>query len=210
MFNFSKKSKEEEMVNIDISSYYVFGHYLYKVSYDESIDINDEHLNNVDIFNKYGCYASKISLDTRDLSGEFMYYNSLKDFIDTFEQTDSNLLIEVSEDNLDIAIQECIDEFKKKFYDFKLDDTIYTQHTYELYDQCFKTIAKVKRKLVDENTPVITRSLILEIEIIDGKSANSRCEFIYFYDFLETFSPGHKLKVIDNFEPYPFTIDCYF
>ena len=100
----------------------------------------------------------------------------------------------VSKYNLKLA-------FKKKFDDFRLDGSLYSANFFMRGEsQCFPTIVRPKRKLIDEGWHDVTSSLILEIEVLDGISAQTRNAFISFYDFLENYKLGHNMKVLVNGE----------
>jgi hypothetical protein len=50
--------------------------------------------------------------------------------------------------------------------------------------------------LINEGYKDVVYSLILEIEVLDGISAQTRNAFISFYDFLENYKLGHNIKVL--------------
>jgi hypothetical protein len=103
---------------------------------------------------------------------------------------------ELSEKEMEDAISDLKLAFKKKFDDFRIDGSLYSTKFLRDETQCFPPIVRPKRKLINENCKDVTSSLILEIEVLDGKSAQTRNEFITFYDFLEKYSLGHNIKVL--------------
>jgi hypothetical protein len=60
---------------------------------------------------------------------------------------------------------------------------------------------KPLRKLVNEREDNIARRLILEVEILDGKSSETKCEFIPFCRFVDYYAPGCAIKVVDSNHP---------
>jgi hypothetical protein len=105
---------------------------------------------------------------------------------------------------LDKAISTVKKEFEKKFKDFPLDGTLYSSTLelgYDDADQCFQTIVKPLRKLVNESEDDISRRLILEVEMLDGKSSETKSVFIPFYRFVDQYVPGCAIKVIESNHP---------
>ena len=50
--------------------------------------------------------------------------------------------------------------------------------------------------MINEDCKDVIYSLILEIEVLDGKSALTQNVLITFYDFLENYKLGHNIKVL--------------
>ena len=122
---------------------------------------------------------------------------------------DMSNAVEISAEYLDIALKEREDVFRKQFKNFKLDGTLYRAK--ERTDkQAFRSIVKPKRKLVDDFENTTANSLILEIEVLDGKSAETKREFITFYQFLENYIPECGMKVVDSIDIQDFETERYF
>jgi hypothetical protein len=74
---------------------------------------------------------------------------------------------------------------------------------------------KPLRKLVNEREDNIAIRLILEVEMLDGKSSETKCEFIPFGRFVDYYAPGCAVKVIESIHQMKFDyrdveIDDYF
>ena len=205
MFNFKKK--KEWVYRI---SYYTFDSNLYKVKYIDFVNKKDKNLSNTDIFNKYGCFVCLYSPNVDGFQEwTARFYDSFDRFAYLIEETDDKKLVEVKDEDLDIAVENVKDAFKKKFDEFKLDSTLYTRKEWDA-NQCFRTIAKVKRKLVNESIPSMHRSFILEIEILDGVSAESKREFITFFEFIQEYKKGCAIKVVDSGDKWITKTEEYF
>lgn len=185
----------------DVVAYYIIDGDLYQLSMRNYFTEADSKLPATEIFNKYGCHLSKYNF-TYDEFAEWAstYYESFNDL-----PYDMSKAGEVNEKDLVKAVKKVKVAFEKKFNDFPLDGTLYTS-TLEigsLYDdgECFQPIVKPLRKLVIESEVNIARRLILEVEMLDGKSSETKCEFIPFYRFVEQYAPGCAIKVIESIHP---------
>lgn len=202
MFGLSKKEKWVRAL-----AYYIIDGELYMFSKGITIQEKDEKLSDKELFNKYGVQVSKYRLDYED----FEYwntneYNSLEDV--PFDMSKAQ---EVTEWGLGWAIDYVKNAFKKKFNDFCLDNTLYSAVEEEMYeDQCFPVILKPKAKLINNSAKKVSESLILEVEVLDGHSANTRHEFIHFYKFITSYKPGCSVEIAESGYPYPFKVDNYF
>lgn len=181
------------------------------------VDKEDLTLSREELFDIYGLYMCKYSLEYRsfddwDWNWDEHYFNSFKDFFEMYD-LDENDLQEIKKEDLEIAIQKLKDDFKKKFNDFKVDDTIYTNKAFDICNpkQLYHSIAKVKKKLIDESRGSnLVCSLILEIEYIEGESTEKKKrKFIRFYDFINKYKPGCNIKVVDSNDGEN-TIEDYF
>lgn len=116
---------------------------------------------------------------------------------------DINKATKVDLKDLDIAIENVKLDCKKKFDDFKLDGTLYTDtDTYSFSDEVFPAVVRPKKKLVYENGETARRKYILEIEIINGLDAESKRKFILFHDFILNYAPGCDVRVVDSDDPF--------
>ena len=135
---------------------------------------------------------SKYELKFSHISGIEHYYDTLNDV--PYDMSNAK---ELSEKEIEDAIYNLKLAFKKKFDDFRLDGSLYSANFFMRDEsQCFPTIARPKRKLVNEDCKDVIYSLILEIEVLDGKSALTQNVFITFYDFIENYKLGHNMKVL--------------
>lgn len=201
MFGLSKKEKW-----VNALAYYIIDGELYKFSKSILLIGDNMNLTDTEIFNKYGVTVSKYRLDYEDFEDWNSYeYNSLEEV--PFDLSKAH---EVT-DKLEWAI-ECIENsFKKKFYDFCLDNTLYSSVDEDMYEeQCFPVILKPKAKLVYNSAKKVTESLILEVEVLDGNNANTRHGFIHFYKFITSYKPGCSVEVAESSCPYPFKVKNYF
>ena len=188
---FSKKKDYDYMI---ISKYFIIGDDLYKFEVRELMPYSNRNLPTKELLNKYGFYVSKYDLKCvfSILSKNAIHYDTLNDV--PYDMTTAK---ELSEKEMEDAISNLKLDFKKKFDDFRLDGSLYSANFFMRDDsQCFPAIARPKRKLINEGYKDVVYSLILEIEVLDGKSALTRNEFITFYDFLETYKLGHNIKVL--------------
>jgi hypothetical protein len=155
----------------------------------------DVELSRVDLFNKFGFHVSKFNLEF----DEFEEWAS--QYYDNFDALpyDMNTAQEINEKDLVNAVKKFKSDFEKKFKDFPLDGTLYTS-TLDHYDdmQCFQEVVKPRKKLVNENDDHIARRLFLEVEVLDGKSSETKREFIPFCRFIEQYKPGCAIKVIES------------
>lgn len=199
---FGKKSEKEW---IDLKAYKINGE-IYQTRLEGKADVNDLNLSRDELFNKYGVWVSKYSIEYRDFAEwNEIYYESLDAF---FKYICAKVPVEINEDEFEEYCNNVDEELKMKFNDFKLDDTLYTCNFF--VDGCYlKEIVKVKKKLINESVSNIRNALILEVEILDGKSAVTKREFMKFYDFIRDFKIGCNVKVIDSIDDN-FSIDSYF
>lgn len=185
----------------DVIAYYIIDGDLYQLSMRNYFTEADSKLPATEIFNKYGCHLSKYNF-MYDEFAEWAstYYESFNDL-----PYDMSKAGEVNEKDLAKAVKKVKTAFEKKFNDFPLDGTLYTS-TLEigpLYDDgvCFQPIVKPLRKLVNEREDNIALRLILEVEMLDGKSSETKCEFIPFCRFVDYYAPGCAIKVIESNHP---------
>lgn len=188
---FSKKSKE---VYVRAKSYYKCDGELYLFELNEYIDKNDSNLSNAELFNKYGVAVSRYSLI------HSCFADWAADYYSSFDEAIAgNAIYElVKPDDLEVAIQNIENDFKKKFEDFELDGTVYTRKL--LLDRCFCPIVKPKAKLVDTKGYNSTLSLILEVEVLDGKDAQVKYEFMPFYEFVNNYTAGSNIKILESLD----------
>ena len=215
MFNFLKKIKKEKQRSfVEQTIYYNINGEIYRVELRTNVDVDDLTLSREELFNKYSFYVCKYNLEYQSFEDWNFYEYHFHSFEEFFEAYDinGNDLQEIEEENLEFAIQKLQDDFEKKFNDFKVDDTIYTNNAFDICNpqQLFQSIAKVKKKLIDESRGSNhVRSFILEIEYIDGDSAEKKRKFIKFYDFINKYKPGCNIKVVDSNDGEN-TIEDYF
>lgn len=190
---FAKKENYEFTI---ISKYFIIDDGLYKFEVRDFIADSDLNLPTKELLNKYGFYVSKYNLKFSLISEDAVPYDTLNDV--PYDMTNAK---ELSEKELEDAVNNLKLAFKKKFDDFRLDGSLYSANFFMRGEsQCFPTIVRPKRKLIDEGWHDVTSSLILEIEVLDGISAQTRNAFISFYDFLENYKLGHNMKVLVNGE----------
>ena len=153
---------------------------------------SDRNLPTTELLNKFGFYVSKYDLKFSLISEHTSYYDTLNDI-----PYDMSSAKELNRQELDDAINNLKLAFKKKFDDFRLDGSIDSAKFFMRNEtQCFPPIVRPKRKLINEKWHDVTSSLILEVEVLDGKSALTKNEFITFYDFIEQYRLGHDIKVL--------------
>lgn len=189
----------------DVLAYYIIDGDLYQLSMRNYFTEADSKLPATEIFNKYGCHLSKYNFiydEFAELSST--YYESFNDL--PYDMTKAG---EVDKKDLAKAVKKVKSAFEKKFGDFRLDGTLYTS-TLEFgtdYDEgaCFQTIVKPLRKFVNESEDNIDRRLILEVEMLDGKSAETKRVFIPFCRFVDYYAPGCAIKVVETINQS----DCY-
>ena len=186
----------------DVVAYYIIDGDLYQLSMRRYLPMADSKLSATEIFNKYGCNLSKYNF----VFDEFAEWAST--YYDSFDDLpyDMSKAGEVNVQDLAKAVKEVKNTFEKKFYDFRLDGTLYSSTLelgadYDDGDRCFQTIVKPLRKLVNESEDNIARSLILEVEMLDGKSSETKCVFIPFSRFVDQYAPGCAVKVIESIHP---------
>ena len=198
---FTKKQEWRSVVE-----YYKIDDKLYRFHRGKYIGKGDNELTPTEFFNAYGLDVCEF--DIKD--GEFAnwngtYYFSLNDDDFPYDMSKAEL---VDKDDLEDAISQLESDFQKKFNDFELNNTLYTYNKY--YDNVFPPIVKVRKKLINNKGEDITRQLLLEIEILDGREGVTKREFITFYDFLNDYGEGCQIKVIDSNGEYEDSIDDFF
>ena len=203
-----KATKKGDFIRREL--YYIIDGEIYQFVFNawaSNEDLN-KHLNKptLDLMNKYGFSVSKYSLEHNNFRDP-----CTSDYYDCFALCpyDMSKAVEISAEYLDIAIKERNDVFRKQFTDFKLDGTLYRAKD-RTDKQVFRSIVKPKRKLVDDFEDTTANSLILEIEILDGKSAETKREFITFYQFLEDYIPECGMIVVDSSDILDFETERYF
>lgn len=186
----------------DVLAYYIIDGDLYQLSMRNYFTEADSKLPATEIFNKYGCNLSKYNFIYDEFAEwSSTYYASFNDL--PYDMTKAD---EFDKNDLAKAVKKVKSAFEKKFKDFPLNGTLYTS-TLELGvdfgdgDRCFQPIVKPLRKLVNESEDNIARRLILEVEILDGKSSETKCEFIPFCRFVDQYAPGCAIKVIESNHP---------
>lgn len=185
----------------DVLAYYIIDGDLYQLSMRNYFTEADSKLPATEIFNKYGCHLSKYNLEFDEFAEwASTYYESFNDL-----PYDMSKAGEVNVKDLVKAVKKVRSAFEKKFNEFPLDGTLYTStlEIRSLYDDgvCFQPIVKPLRKLVNESEDNIARRLILEVEMLDGKSSETKCEFIPFCRFVDQYAPGCAIKVIESNHP---------
>lgn len=186
---FSKKENKEYTIT---SRYFIIGDDLYRFEVCDFMSDSDRNLPTTELLNKFGFYVSKYELKYSLISDHTYFYNSLCEV--PYDMSNAK---ELKEKELDDAINDLKLALKKKFDDFRLDGSLYSANFFMRDEsQCFPSIARPKRKLINEDCKDVIFSLILEIEVLDGKSALTQNVFITFYDFLENYRLGHNIKVL--------------
>lgn len=186
----------------DVLAYCIIDGDLYQLSMRRYLPEADSKLPATEIFNKYGFNLSKYNFIYDEFAEwSSTYYESFNDL-----PYDMSKAGEVNEKDLVKAIKKVKVAFEKKFKDFPLDGTLYTSTLelgvdYDDGDRCFQTIVKPLRKLVNESEDNIARRLILEVEMLDGKSSETKCVFIPFSRFVDQYAPGCAIKVIESNHP---------
>lgn len=191
---------KNKKIYCDVLAYYIIDGELYQLSMRTNLAEADSKLPATEIFNKYGCHLSKYNF----MYDEFAEWAST--YYDSFDELpyDMSKAGEVNVKDLAKAVKKVKAAFEKKFNDFPLDGTLYTSTldiNYYDGDRCFQTIVKPLRKLVNESEDNIALKLILEVEMLDGKSSETKCEFIPFDRFVEQYTPGCAIKVIESIHP---------
>lgn len=203
MLSFMKSKTKYEYV--EKFAYFTNGKKIYRVSLEEFIDKKDLKLSRDELFNKYGFFVSEYSPD----SGIFEDWNA----IGTYENLKDYLgedMKEINSTELQSAIKSIKNDFQKKFDELQLDGTLYTYNVYDLYEtSCFQKIAKVNRKLINKERNGDNR-LFLEIEILNGKSAETIRKFIPFVEFISEYRTGCDLEVVDSGDKWITKVEEYF
>lgn len=191
---FTKKKVWHKVV-----AYYNIDGVVYQFSKGERVSKEETKYTRNLFFNKYGVKVSAFDLEYNEFAEwDSKYYDSL----DEVDMTNAH---EIRERDLEDAINNMRSDFKKKFNDFKVDDTLYTNKYTGL--GCFPSVAKVRQKLVNTKCESLVNSMLLEIEILDGSSAETKYEFITFYHFMNDYKPGCSIEVVDDDE---FNVNMYF
>ena len=194
---------KNKTIYCDVLAYYIIDGDLYQLSMRKNLPVADSKLPAKEIFEKYGFRVSKYNLEF-DVFAEWAstYYESFNDLPYDMSKAD-----EVNVKDLAKAVKKVKSTFEKKFGVFHLDGTLYTSTLDPYYDDgvCFQPIVKPLRKLVNESEENIARRLILEVEMLDGKSSKTKHEFIPFSKFVDYYAPGCAVKVIENIHQ----CDCY-
>lgn len=200
MFNLNKNKNKKWA---EVVMYFFHNDTIYQAKMEEEIDIEEFRLSPKDLLNTYGFEVSIYDMEYSDFNVCNVFpYNTLEEFFNESGVSEKNV---IREEDLYLAIDKIEKNFEMKFDEIKADDTLYTINFDNNYDdrKSFNTIAKVKNKLINEKTSNIFRSKILEIEVLDGISATTKREFITFYDFINKFTPGCNIKVLEgNIEDY--------
>ena len=184
-------SKKENYGYIITSRYFIIDDDLYRFQVRDFMSDSDCNLPTKELLNKYGFFVNKFDLKF-SLASDECYYKTLNDV--PYDMTTAK---ELSEKEMEDTVSNLKLAFKKKFDDFRIDGSLYSGNFFMRDEtQCFPTIARPKRKLINEEYKDVVYSLILEIEVLDGKSAQTRNAFISFYDFLENYKLGHNMKVL--------------
>ena len=186
-------SKKENYGYIITSRYFIIDDDLYRFQVRDFMSDSDCNLPTKELLNKYGFFVNKFDLKF-SLASDECYYKTLNDVPYYIDMTTAK---ELSEKEMEDTVSNLKLAFKKKFDDFRLDGSLYSAKFFMRDEtQCFPTIVRPKRKLINEEYKDVVYSLILEIEVLDGKSAQTRNAFISFYDFLENYKLGHNMKVL--------------
>ena len=178
-------------------TYYIIDGNLYKFTCE--FPDKDGMLPVVELHNKYGFRVSRYDMEFNSFADwSSAYYRNLDEA--PYDMTKAKGVVKAS---LEKAISDVEKEFEKKFQDFPLDGTLYTSSSYD--EGCFRAIAKPVRKLINTSPNNVINSMILEVEILDGLSAETKREFMTFYRFIRDYTPGCTVKVVENIHQS----DCY-
>ena len=198
---FSKKQEWHSVVE-----YYKIDDKLYRFHRGKYIGKGDNELTPTEFFNAYGLDVCEFDIAEGDFARwDATYHYSLNDDDFPYDMSKAEL---VDKDDLEDAISQLESDFQKKFNDFELNETLYTYNKY--FDSTFPPVVKVRKKLINNKGEHITRQLLLEVEILDGKNGLTKREFITFYDFLNDYSEGCPVKVLDSNGEYEDSIDDFF
>jgi hypothetical protein len=200
-------SKKEKVESAWIESHYIIDGELYKFVLNAFVYEKDRDLlSKMEIFDKYGVSVCKYKIEYEDFRNYWVseYYDSIK-----YLPYDMSKATEVKDEDLDSAIEKIKMDFKKQFDDFKLDGTLYRAN-FRSEKKSFSAVVKPKRKLVDSKESKLADSLILEIEVLDGKSAETKREFIPFYKFVEDYTQECEIEVVESSDVQDFKIKDYF
>jgi hypothetical protein len=204
-------TKKEKGNCIWIESHYIIDGELYKFVLNRFVyDKDRESLSNMELFDKYGFSLCKYKIEYENFRGYWFseYYDSISHLPYDIRKYISKAT-EVKDEDLDSAIKKINMNFKKQFDDFKLDGTLYRAN-FKSENKSFSAVVKPKRKLVDSKESKLAASLILEIEVLDGKSAETKREFIPFYQFVEDYIPECGIEVFESSDIQDFKVKDYF
>ena len=200
-------SKKEKVESAWIESHYIIDGELYKFVLNAFVYDKDRNsMTNMELFDKYGLSVCKYKIEYEDFRNYWVseYYDSI-----SYLPYDMSKATEVKDEDLNSAIEKIKMDFKKQFDDFKLDGTLYRAN-FRSENKSFSAVVKPKRKLVDSKESKLADSLILEIEVLDGKSAETKREFIPFYKFVEDYTPECEIEVVESSDIQDFKIKDYF
>jgi hypothetical protein len=200
-------SKKEKVESVWVESHYIIDGELYKFVLNAFVYSKDrDSMSKMELFDKYGFSVCKYKIEYEDFRNYWFseYYDSI-----SFLPYDMSKATEVKDEDLDSAIEKIKMDFKKQFDDFKLDGTLYRAN-FRSENKSFSAVVKPKRKLVDNKESKLADSLILEIEVLDGKSAETKREFIPFYQFVEDYTPECEIEVVESSDIQDFKIKDYF
>ena len=190
---FTKKQAWRSVVE-----YYKIEDKLYKFHRGKYIGKGDKELTPTEFFNAYGLDVCEFDIAEGDFARwDATYYFSLNDDDFPYDMSKAEL---VDKDDLEDAISQLESDFQKKFDEFPLDGTLYSHIGVPDYNECFNPVVKVKKKIIDSTTNDVSRSLILEVEELDGLSATTKYKFIPFNRFIKEYKPGHNMKVVASVE----------
>ena len=140
---FSKKKENEYIIT---SRYFIIGDDLYRFEVSDFMPDSDCNLPTTELLNKYGFYVSKYNLKFSLMPENACYYKTLNDV--HYDMTNAK---ELSEKELEDFVSNLKLAFKKKFDDFRLDGSLYSAKFFMRDEtQCFPTIVRPKRKLINE------------------------------------------------------------
>ena len=188
-----------------VEVFYKIDDKLYRFRRGKYIGKGDKELSPTEFFNAYGLDVCEFDIAEGDFAcWDATYHYSLNDDF----HYDMSKAVEIRKEDLEDAISQLESDFQKKFNDFELNNTLYTYNKY--YDYAFPPVVKVRKKLINYKGEDITRQFLLEIEVLDGREGVTKREFITFYDFLNDYSEGCPVKVLDSNGEYENSIDDYF
>ena len=200
-------SKKEKVESAWIESHYIIDGELYKFVLNAFVYEKDRDLlSKMEMFDKYGVSVCKYKIEYEDFRNYWVseYYDSIK-----YLPYDMSKATEVKDEDLDSAIEKIKMDFKKQFDDFNLDGNLYRAN-FRSEKKSFSAVVKPKRKLVDRKESKLADSLILEIEVLDGKSAETKREFIPFYKFVEDYTSECEIEVVESSDIRDFKVKDYF
>ena len=200
-------TKQEKVESIWVESHYIIDGELYKFVLNAFVYDKDRNsMTNMELFDKYGLSVCKYKIEYEDFRNYWVseYYDSI-----SYLPYDMSKATEVKDEDLNSAIEKIKMDFKKQFDDFKLDGTLYRAN-FRSENKSFNAVVKPKRKLVDSKESKLADSLILEIEVLDGKSAETKREFIPFYKFVEDYTPECGIEIVESSDIQDFKVKDYF